>query len=212
MRKLPRPYTVHHPDRRTFPYPCDLSFSYIAGAVSPVPAEFLSCLLIFYQQPDEAGREAIHDYAWAAVQLLIDEGCVELVAPPTTREWETKVARGKRRVAAHPPPPAKRPKPQQGTPLGGDVVPSVGRVSGHTEIDHGAGKAERWLVPTKLGLAIFRSSMSPADGLVVYRDLSGRVDARRLCVGTYTGSCVAKGAGKEKYFRAHAEVSGWKSV
>lgn len=29
------------------------------------------------------------------------------------------------------------------------------------------------IAPTKLGLAIFRSSMMPGDGLVVYRDLSG---------------------------------------
>lgn len=139
-----------------------------------MPAEFLSCLLVFYQQPDEASREVIHDYAWAAVHLLIDEGCVELVAPPTATERDANFPRGKRGVAAHLPPPAKRPKPRQGAPLGGDVVPSVSRVSTSTGGDHGAGEAERWLVPTKLGLAIFRSSMSPGDGLAVYRDLSGR--------------------------------------
>lgn len=148
----------------------------------PCPAEFLSCLLIFYQQPDEAGREVIHDYAWAAIQLLIDEGCVTLVASPATREREAAVARKKRGVAAYLPPSAKRLKPQQGAPLGGDVVPSVGRFSTSTGSDHGAGEAERGLVPTKLGLAIFRSSMSPGDGLAVYRDLSGRVDAQRFNV------------------------------
>lgn len=31
------------------------------------------------------------------------------------------------------------------------------------------------LVPTKLGMAIFRSSLGPAEGLLVYRDLSGAV-------------------------------------
>lgn len=31
------------------------------------------------------------------------------------------------------------------------------------------------LVPTKLGMAIFRSSLGPAEGLMVYRDLSGAV-------------------------------------
>ena len=130
-----------------------------------MPAEFLSCLLIFYQQPDEAGREVIHDYAWAAVQLLIDEGCVELVAPPTAREREAAVTREKRGVAAHLPPPAKRPKPREKAPLGDEVAPTVRRVSTSTGSDHSAGEAERWLVPTKLGLAIFRSSMSPGDGL-----------------------------------------------
>lgn len=35
------------------------------------------------------------------------------------------------------------------------------------------GEDKRLLVPTKLGLAIFRSSMAPGDGLAVYRDLSG---------------------------------------
>lgn len=145
-----------------------------------MPAELLSCLLIYYQQPDGAGRDGIHDYAWAAVQLLIDEGCVALVAPPTTGEREAAVTRGKRGVAAYLPPPSKRSKPQEGATLEGHVAPSVGRVSTPAGGDRSTGEAEKWLVPTKLGLAIFRSSMSPGDGLTVYRDLSGEVDAGHI--------------------------------
>ena len=47
--------------------------------------------------------------------------------------------------------------------------------------DGSAGGEEWLLVPTKLGMAIFRSSMPPGDGLMVYRDLSGNLLIK--CIG-----------------------------
>lgn len=55
----------------------------------------------------------------------------------------------------------------------GVAVPG-GRVSGVGGGDEDRGSG--FLTPTKLGLAIFRSSMAPGDGLAVYRDLSGERD------------------------------------
>lgn len=203
----------------------------------------LKCTLIFHQQPDEAARDRLHDYAWAAMQLLIDEGCVELIQPPTpavakptaTATKATASASlvaattstsggaggggkggGSKRVAdaathaTHAPAayvPAKRSKPiVVGQQLGAQSPPfavhnntaaaararrataamSCGAQDGDFRKEPRSGDLgsasgveeavidDRLLVPTKLGLAIFRSSMPPGDGLMIYRDLSGR--------------------------------------
>ncbi|CAM9111170.1 unnamed protein product [Pylaiella littoralis] len=206
----------------------------------------LDSTLVYQQQDDEAGREKLRDYAWAALQLLVDEGCVELVRPPpplsdkrvtaaaatptstvtttTTATTATAtatatatnapggggnplggvaaaLAHGQTLLPVPPPPPAKRQKGcvsrQQGaqTPpvtvgnaaaaaaaatavscggrgrgieQSGKVIGGGGGVGGESSEEDG-----RVLMPTKLGMAIFRSSMPPGDGLTVYRDLSG---------------------------------------
>lgn len=195
---------------------------------------------MYQQQPDAEAREELHDYAWAALQLLIEEGCVELVRPPSpptdkrpttfttaastaaaaatttaaAAEMNTVGSGGSTRGAVavvhgldslpQPPLPAsKRQKvvhaQHQGvqTPLvraGVDTAAAVpcggqdrgfqgSRGAGGGDGDGGGGDRgaggenvggdDRLLMPTKLGMAIFRSSMPPGDGLMVYRDLSG---------------------------------------
>lgn len=192
--------------------------------------------MIFQQQPDAQAREELHDYAFAALQLLIEKGCVDLARPPSpptnkriattaaaaTSAAETTAAggggsprgagegvHGNKTSLPKPPLPASKrqkvvPAQQQGaqTPLvktgmgTGAPVPSTGqervfhevrsagggRGGGGGDGDRAAGGGRRgaddWLLmPTKLGMAIFRSSMPPGDGLMVYRDLSGDVAA-----------------------------------
>lgn len=200
-----------------------------------VLATLLECTLIYQQQPDDEAREELHDYAWAALQLLVEEGCVELVRPPspptnkmlaasTTAAAETDTVEGTgstrgagavvhRQEESLPElavPASKRQKVVgaqhqgvQALPVrvaAGTTVPlpSRGRDRGLQEVksagggggggggcggsggggarDAGGGSRgeDDWLlVPTKLGMAIFRSSMPPGDGLMVYRGLSG---------------------------------------
>ncbi|CAM9666820.1 unnamed protein product [Scytosiphon promiscuus] len=193
--------------------------------------------LVFHQRPDEAAGEKLHDYAWAALQLLIDEGCVELVrrpflpvetraartataatsgvvvAPPEARRGgggEGERADHKREVEAASSlpapslPAAKRPKyvvrdqgGRQASPgrtasdatAAAVTIAPAGAPHGHqylslkesrgsggggssSAVASAAAKDDGLVVPTKLGLAIFRSSMPPGEGLTVYRDLS----------------------------------------
>lgn len=186
---------------------------------------------MYHQQPDARARDELHDHAWAALQLLIDEGCVELVrqprsptdkrvvpstnpATPATAEAKTAGGGGSARGAVavghghgsllEPPLPAsKRQKVAPGQQEGahtprvragvGTAIPVArgGQDKGFEELRSaggdgdnrggggpaaghgGVGEDDRLLMPTKLGMAIFRSSMPPGDGLMVYRDLSG---------------------------------------
>ncbi|CAM9228744.1 unnamed protein product, partial [Hapterophycus canaliculatus] len=193
--------------------------------------------LVYHQRHDEAAGEELYDYAWAALQLLVDEGCVELVGPPSPRvenRVKTTAAataaggidvpegggggggRGDRRRVDHKRAvetassrlapsqlTAKRPKCAIRPPQGAQAPPVRAASAAATAVtivpaaashehqgtslqefgsgggggDEGSGggvgaKDDRLLVPTKLGLAIFRSSMPPGDGLTVYRDLS----------------------------------------
>lgn len=192
-----------------------------------VSATLLNSTLVYQQQNDEADREELHNYAWAALQLLIEEGCVELVRSPppladkrvtaTSTATATATAanvpggggnpRGKVAAAAiHgqaylPAPPLRSAKRQKGyvaqqqgaqtllvtngrTAVAAAAVSCGGRGGGVQESGSVGGggvggetpeEDGRVLIPTKLGMAIFRSSMPPGDGLTVYRDLSGRV-------------------------------------
>lgn len=194
-------------------------------------ATLLECTLVYQQLPDAEARENLHDYAWAALELLIEEGCVELVRPPSpptnkrlvisttaaaAAETRTAAGAGSTRGAvavvhgqASVPEPllpaSKRQKvvaiQQQGAqtllvrvgvgtavavPCGGpdkgfQGFRSAGGGGGGGDGggdcrgagDGSGGGDDRLLVPTKLGVAIFRSSMPPGDGLMIYRDLSG---------------------------------------
>ena len=158
-------------------------------------AEYLACSLLFHQQHDGVARESLLDYAFAALQVLVDEACVELV--PQIRP--TVAAPAPASAPAPAPAPAPMPiRPASGARQPGVKLPLISpyirsglrKIPQSASVAVPAGRASKVSAgicvnvvgmddgrfkPTKLGMAIFRSSLGPAEGLMVYRDLSGAI-------------------------------------
>lgn len=163
-------------------------------------ADYLGCSLLFHQHQQQQcdginaddGCENLLDHAFAALQLLVDEACIELVPQkrPTTAVTATAaavlrplIAARKTQLGAKQPlisPYSNFPSGlRRGQPSEGVATVSVARVSTVQPVGscaEGVGVDNNGrLMPTKLGMAIFRSSLGPAEGLMVYRDLSGAI-------------------------------------